>query len=133
MAFRQVPGWAKGDGEGEILCLGNGEGEILCPGEKRRVEGRRSVARKNRKRHRRLRRAAQKVRTGAIARSRAGGPVVGMYNVHALAFKVANGIGHAKMIRKAYKDPGCDIIELQEVRRDEPSAFTVAGYVVFCS
>ena len=56
-----------------------------------------------------------------------------MYNVRTLAFKVANGIGHAEMIRKAYKDSGCDIIELQEVRRDEPSAFRMAGYVVFCS
>ena len=40
--------------------------------EKRRVEGRKSDARKKRRRRRRFRRAAQKIRTGARARSRAG-------------------------------------------------------------
>ena len=99
--------------------------------EKRRVDGRKSDARK--KRHRRIRRAAQKIRTAARAGSRAGKLIAGTYNVRTLAFKGTNGIGHAEVILKTCKDAGCDIIGLQEVRRNEQSAFTAAGYVVFCS
>ena len=55
------------------------------------------------------------------------------YNVRTLAFKGKNGIGHAEVILKTCEDAGCDIIGLQEVRRNGQSAFTAAGYVVFCS
>ena len=37
------------------------------------------------------------------------------------------------MILKTCEGVGCDIIGLQEVRRDGQSAFPAAGYVVFCS
>ena len=37
------------------------------------------------------------------------------------------------MILKTYEYEGCDVIRLHEVRRDEQSAFTAAGYVVFCA
>ena len=97
------------------------------------MEGRRSDARKKRRRRRRIQRAAQKIRTGARARSRAGELVLGAFNVHTLAFKGTNGIGHAEVILKTCEDAGCDVIGLQEVRRDRQSAFTAAGYVVFCS
>ena len=112
VALRQEPGWTKGDGEKEILC------------EKRRVEGRKSDARKKRRGRRRFRRAAQKICTGARARSRAEEVVMGTYNVRTLVFKGTNGIGNAKVIVKTCEDAGCDIIGLQEVRRDEQSAFT---------
>ena len=101
--------------------------------EKRRVEWRKSEARKKRRRRRRIRRAAHKIRTDARARSRAGDLVVGTYNVRTLAFKGTNGIGHAEVILKTCEDAGCDVIGLQEVRRNGESAFTAAGYVVFCS
>ena len=58
---------------------------------------------------------------------------MGTYNVRARAFKGTNGIGHAEVILKTCEDAGCGIIGLQEVRRDEQSAFTAAGYVVFRS
>ena len=58
---------------------------------------------------------------------------MGKYNVRTLAFKDTNGIGHAEVILKTCEDAGCDIIRLQEVRRNGQSAFTAAGYVVFCS
>ena len=58
---------------------------------------------------------------------------MGTYNVRTLAFKGTNGIGHAEVILKTYEDAGCDIIGLKEVRRNGQSAFTAAGYVVFCS
>ena len=92
------------------------------------MEGRKSDAQKRRKRRRRFRRAAQQVRTGARARSRAGELVVGTYNVRT----GMNGIGHAEVILKTCEDEGCDIIGLQEVRRDGQRSFTAAGYVVFC-
>ena len=101
--------------------------------EKRRVEGRKSDARKKRRRRRRIRRAAQKIRTAARARSRAGELVVGTYNARTLAFKGTNGIGHAEVILKTCEDAGCDIIGLQEVKRNGQGAFTAAGCVVFCS
>ena len=97
------------------------------------MEGRKSDARKKRWRRERIRRAAQKIRVGARARSRAGELVVGTYNVRTLAFKGTNGIGHAGLILKTPEDAGCDIIGLQEVGRSGQSAFTAAGYVVFCS
>ena len=100
--------------------------------EKRRVEGRKSDARKRRRRRRRIRRAAQKNRTDARARSRARELVVGTYNVRTLAFKGTNGIGHAEVKLKTCEDAGCDIIGLQEVRRNGQSDFTAVGYVVLC-
>ena len=82
---------------------------------------------------RRIRRAAHKTRTDARARSRAGELVVGTYNVRTLAFKGTNGRGHAEVILKTCEDAGCDVIGLQEVRRNGQSVFTAAGYVVLCS
>ena len=100
--------------------------------EKQRVQGRKSDVRKKRGQRRRFRRAAQKMRTGARARSRAGELVVGTHNVRTLAFKGTNGIGHAEVTLKTCEDAGCDIIGLQEVRRDGQSVLTAAGYVLFC-
>ena len=82
------------------------------------MEGRKSDARKKRRRRTRLRRAAQKIRTDARARPRAGELVVGTYNVRTLAFKGTNGIGHAEVILQTCEDADCAIIRLQEVRRD---------------
>ena len=100
--------------------------------EKRRVEGRKSNGREKR-RQTRIRRAAQKTRTDARARSRAGEFVVGTYSVRTLAFKGTNGIGHAEVILKTCEDAGCDITGVQGVRRNGQSAYSAAGYVVFCS
>ena len=58
---------------------------------------------------------------------------MGTYNVRTLAFKGTNGIGHAEVIMKTCEDAGCDIIGLQEVRRNGKIDFKVVGYVVFCS
>ena len=55
------------------------------------------------------------------------------YNVRTLACKGANGICHAEVVLKTCEDAGCDIIGLEEVRRDGPRAFTAAGYVVLFS
>ena len=58
---------------------------------------------------------------------------MGTFNVHTLAFKGTNGIGHAEVILKTCDDRVCDVIGLQKVRRDGQSDFSAAGYVVFYS
>ena len=58
---------------------------------------------------------------------------MGTYNVLTLYFKGTNGIGHAEVKMKTCENAGCDVIGLQEVRRNEQSAFTAAGDVVFRS
>ena len=55
------------------------------------------------------------------------------FNVRTLAFDGKNGIGHSEVILKLCQELGCDVIGLQETRRDGQSAFTAAGYTVFCS
>ena len=97
------------------------------------MEGRKSDARKKRRGRRRIRKAAQKLHTDARARSRVGELVVDTLNVRILASKGTNGIGHAEVILKTTEDTGCDVIGLQEVRRDGKIAFAEAGYIVFCS
>ena len=58
---------------------------------------------------------------------------MGTFNVRTLGFKGTNGIGHAEVILKTCEDAGSDIIGSREVRCNGHSAFTAAGYVVFCS
>ena len=98
--------------------------------EKRRTAQRKYAARKKR-RHRRNRRAARKLRVEAKARSRAGGLVVGTFIVLALAFNGKNGIGHSEVILKVCQELGCDVIGLQETRRDRQKTFTAAEHTVF--
>ena len=95
--------------------------------EKRRTVHRKYANGKKRRRHRRNRRAARKLRVEAKARSRAGGLVVGTFIVLALAFNGKNGIGHSEVILKVCQELGCDVIGLQETRRDGQSTFTAAG------
>ena len=118
MKFRQEPRRAKADGAEET---------------KRKTVERKYAARKKRRRHRRNRRAARKLRVEAKARSRAGELVVGTFNVRTLASNGKNGIGHSVVILKVFQEIGCDVIGLQEIRRDGQSMFAEAGYTVFCS
>ena len=101
--------------------------------EKRRVEEKKYTARKKRRQGRRGRREARKLRSGARARFRAGELVVGTFNVRTLAFNGKNGIGHSEVIMKVCQELGCDVVGLQETRRDGHSTFTAAGYTIFCS
>ena len=56
---------------------------------------------------------------------------MGTYNVRTLAFKGTNGIGHAEVIRKTCEDAGCDIVRLQEVRRDGQVLLRRRGMLCF--
>ena len=44
-----------------------------------------------------------------------------------------DGVGRALDVLSVYDRLGCDVIGLQETHRSEHSAFTKAGYLVFCS
>ena len=52
---------------------------------------------------------------------------MGTFNVRTLAFNAKNGIGHSEVILKVCQELGCDVIGLQETRRDGQSTFTAAG------
>ena len=44
-----------------------------------------------------------------------------------------HGVGRALDVLSVYDRLGCDVIGLQETRRSGHSAFSQAGYVVYCS
>ena len=92
---------------------------------------RKHAARKKIRNHRRNRRAARKLRVEAKPRSRAGEVVVGTFNVRTLAFNGKNGIGHSEVTMKVCQELGCDVIGLQETRRDRQKTFTAAEHTVF--
>ena len=100
---------------------------------KRTEEKKKRAARKKRRGRRADQRAAKKRKKGARARARIGELTVGTYNVRTLAFKGANGIGHSEIVLKPCESLGCDIVGLQETRRDGQSVFSAAGFTVFCS
>ena len=44
-----------------------------------------------------------------------------------------HGVERAIDVLSVYDRPGCDFIELQEIRRSGHTAFVEAGYLVYCS
>ena len=44
-----------------------------------------------------------------------------------------HGVGRALDVLSVYDRLGCDVIGLQETRRSGYSAFSQAGYLVYCS
>lgn len=81
----------------------------------------------------RAQREARKLRSGARARSRAAALVVGIFNVHALAFNSKNGIGHSAVIIEFFLELDCSVVGLHDTRRDGHSTFTTVGCTVFFS
>lgn len=82
-----------------------------------------------------MRRKASAGRTmpaNARVLSRAGELIVGKFIVRTLAFKGANGIGHAEAGLMGYQVLDGDATGLQEVRRDGQSSFVAARYEVCC-
>ena len=50
-----------------------------------------------------------------------------------MAVDGTHGVGRALDVLSVYDRLGCDIIGLQETRRSGQSAFSQAGYMVYCS
>ena len=105
MESRQEPGRRKDDGAEEthhrIRKTEDRAEEIRSP--------------KKSRGYRTNRRASRKLRVEAKARSRAGELA---FNVRTLAFNGKNGIGYSEVILKVCQKLGCDVIGVQETRRD---------------
>lgn len=101
------------------------------------MEWKKYVARKKRRGCRRRRRAEEKPRAGARARSNAVGLVVHTFSAGTLAFNGRNGIYHSWATLKAYNEIECDVVQLQETTVDIMGilriTFTAAMYAVVCS
>ena len=97
------------------------------------TDRRKFLARKRRRRGRaewRLLRQRER-RNRAHARGRE--ITVATHNVRTMAVKWKHGVGRALDVLSVYDRLGCDVIGLQETRRSGHSAFSQAGYVVYCS
>ena len=55
------------------------------------------------------------------------------HNVRTMAVDGKHGVGRAAEVLDVYQETGCDIIGIQETRRNGQSALLLAGYVVYCS
>ena len=109
----------------------NGDGER---GKTEKVtERRKMLARKRRRRGRaeRLRLRQRKRRNRAHARGRE--TAVATHNVRTIAVDGTHGVGLALDVLSVYDRLECDVIGLQETRRSGHSAFSQAGYLVYCS
>ena len=66
-------------------------------------------------------------------RSRLGELTFGTFNVRTIAVDGVNGIGHIDTLLRTCATKGCDVIGLQETKRDGTSEISSSGYRVFFS
>ena len=92
-----------------------------------------NLARKRRRRGRAERRRLQQSKRRNRARARGREITVATHNVRTMAVDGTHGVGRALDVLSVYDRVGCDIIGLQGTRRSGQSAFSQAGYVVYCS
>ena len=96
-------------------------------------ERRRALARKKRRRKQAARKAARMKHKAARAKRRKQELTFGTFNVRTAAFKGVNGIGHIEVLLRICAAKGCDVIGLQETKRDGISEILAAGYRVYFS
>ena len=82
---------------------------------------RRVFARKKRRGKRAERKSARKKHKSARARSRLEELMFGTFNVRTSAVNGVNGIGHRDTLLRTCAAKGCDVIVLQEIKRDGTS------------
>ena len=90
-------------------------------------------ARKKRRGKRAESKSARKKHKAARARYRLGELTFGTFNVRTAAVNGVNGIGHIDTLLRLCAAKGCDIIGLQETKRDGTSEIVASGYRVFFS
>ena len=93
----------------------------------------RTFARKKRRGKQAERKSARKKQKAAKARSRLEEPTSGTFSVRPAAVNDVNGIGHIDTMLRPCAANGCDVIGLQETKRDGASEIVVSGYRVFFS
>ena len=91
------------------------------------------LARKRRRRGRAERRLLRQRERRNRARAREREIAVATHNVRTMAVDGKHGVGRALDVLSVYDQLGCDVIGLQETRRSGHSAFSEAGYLVYCS
>ena len=96
-------------------------------------ERRRVFARKKRRGKRAERVSARKKHKAARARSRLDELTFGKFNVRKATVSGVNGIGHIDTLLRTCAAKGCDVIGLQETKRDGTSEISASGYRVFFS
>ena len=97
------------------------------------TEKRTSLARERRRRSRAERRRLRQIKRRNRARARGREIAVATHNVRTMAVDGTHGVGRALDVLSLYDRLGCDVIGLQETRRSGHSAFSQAGYLVYCS
>ena len=96
-------------------------------------EKRRVFARKKRLWKRVERKSARKKHKAFRARSRLEELTFGTFNVCIAAVNGVNGIGHTDTLLRTCAAKGCDVIGLQETKRDGTFEISASGYRVFFS
>ena len=105
--------------------------------ERRKIEKvtkrRKLLARKRRRRGRAERRLLRQSKTSSRACARGREITFATHNVRRMAVDGTHGVGRALDVLSVYDRLGCDVIGLQETRCSGHSAFSQAGYSVYCS
>ena len=91
------------------------------------------LARKQKRRGRAERRRLRQSKRRNRARARGREIAVATHNVRTMEADGTHGVGRAMDGLSVYDRLGCDVIGLQETRRRGHSAFSQAGYLVYCS
>ena len=94
---------------------------------------RRVFARKRRRGKRTEKKSARKKHKAARTRSRLEELTFGTFNVRAAAVNGVNGIGRIDNLLRTCAAKGCDVIGLEESKRDGTSEISAFGYRVFFS
>ena len=97
------------------------------------TERRKVLAHKRRRRGRAERRRLRQSKRRNRVRARGQEIAVATHNVRAMAVDGTHGVGQALDVLSVYDRLGCHVIGLQETRRSGHSAFSHAGYLVYCS
>ena len=94
-------------------------------------ERRRVFARKKRRGKRAERKPTRKKHKATRARSRLEELTFGTFNVRTAVVNSVNGIGHIDTLLRTCAAKGCDVIGLQETKRDGTFEISASGYRVF--
>ena len=96
-------------------------------------ERRRPFTRTRRRGKRAERKVAHKKHKAARTRSRLEELTFGTFNIRPAAVNGVNGIDHIDTLLRPCAEKGCDVIELQETKRDGTSEIVASGCRVFLS
>ena len=96
-------------------------------------ERRRAFNRKKRRRKRAERKSVRKKHKAARARSRLEELTFDTFNVRRAPVNGVSGIGNIDTLLRTCAAKGCDVIGLQEAKRDGTSEISASGYRVFFS